>query len=253
MLVDLHTHTCRYSACSRFTPATMVKAAIAAGLDGMVLTEHDRIWGAEETEKLQQEFPQIRIFRGIEVTSDTGDHFLVYGVLEPELFYPGIPAGQLLQMVDDKGGCAVLAHAYRYSDRVPEAIFEHPLHAVEVMSSNIRRFARPRIKELASRLQIPMVAGSDGHAQDTIGMFATRFFSDDIADEKALAQAIKSGRFELHVNEEKRALANEKTKEWAKFAGRLLAQGESIEYINERFGISFSFLYALSNGWDVRL
>ncbi len=252
MLIDLHTHTCRYSPCSSFTPDSMVKAAIAAGLDGMVLTEHNHIWGEEETAELQAQYPEIKIFRGIEVASDSNDHFLVYGVLSPESFYPGMPTDKLLTIVEQEGGAVVLAHAYRYSDLVPDAIFHQPITALELCSSNIRRYAQPRIKALAEKLQVPTAAGSDGHAVETIGMFATDF-PVEITDETGLVQALKAGKFQVHVNETKVANFNGKLEEKANWAKRLLDQGESPEEIHKRHGISVTLLSALQEGLDPRV
>ena len=193
MLIDLHTHTCRYSACSNFTPQSMVRGAIAAGLDGMVITEHDHIWGKDEIEELRAEFPEIKIFRGIEVSCGL-DHFLVYGVLEEGLFYRDMPVRKLLDIVDERGGCVVLAHAYRYYDGVPDTLFETPtIDAIEFAAVTFAVHPEP-LEQLAQRLKVPKVAGSDGHAETTIGMFATRF-PQDIANEQELVAAIKAGKW----------------------------------------------------------
>ena len=67
MRFDLHTHTNRYSSCGRATPWEMMTAAIEHSLDGVVITEHDTLWGEAEIEELREAFPQLVILRGIEV------------------------------------------------------------------------------------------------------------------------------------------------------------------------------------------
>ena len=44
MRIDLHTHTSALSFDSNIAPQELVRLAKKRGLDGLVLTEHDRIW-----------------------------------------------------------------------------------------------------------------------------------------------------------------------------------------------------------------
>lgn len=252
MIIDLHTHTCRYSPCSRFTPHTQVEAAIAAGLDGIVITEHGVIWGADEIEELRKDFPGFTILRGVEITVASGDDFLVYGVLEPDLLYQHMPARKLLETVAEKGGFVALAHPYRYFDYVAPEVYDGLLNAVEIMSSNIRRYAHDRIRQLAEELQVPVIAGSDGHAPTTIGMFATKFEAE-IRNEAELVAALHSGRYTLHKNQEKIDAMNREIEKTAEYVKGLLDNGLSPEEIRRRFGISQTLILGVSNGWDPRV
>lgn len=252
MIIDLHTHTCRYSPCSRFTPHSQVEAAIESGLDGIVITEHGVIWSEDEVAELRKEFPNFTILRGVEITVASGDDFLVYGVLEPELFYQRMPARELLDKAAEKGGFVALAHAYRYSDDVAPEVYDGLLDAVEVMSSNIRRYSRDRIRQLANELQVPVIAGSDGHAPATIGMFATNFEAD-ITNERELVEALRSRQYTLHKNQAKIDAKNREIEETVANVKRLLGNGLTPEEIRQRFGISQTLIRAVSRGLDARV
>ncbi len=80
MYLDLHIHTTAYSGCSNMTPDEMAVAAKNAGLDGVCITEHNRIWKKEDAESLAHKH-DIAIFRGMEITSTGGD-ILVFGLDE---------------------------------------------------------------------------------------------------------------------------------------------------------------------------
>ena len=62
MLIDLHNHTTPRSACSVMTPDDLVDFARRAGLDALCITEHDRIWKADELRELSEkhDFPLLR-------------------------------------------------------------------------------------------------------------------------------------------------------------------------------------------------
>jgi predicted metal-dependent phosphoesterase TrpH len=98
MLIDLHVHTPRYSSCARSAPEEMVARAQEVGLDGLVITEHHVVWPADELAALQARFPAVRLFRGVEITTDTGDDFLIYGPPQENLFWPRMRADELLAL-----------------------------------------------------------------------------------------------------------------------------------------------------------
>src|SRR2546423_15273689 len=51
---DLHMHTRRYSPDSEIDPFDLVRRAREVGLDGIVITEHDRLWPEDELEELRK-------------------------------------------------------------------------------------------------------------------------------------------------------------------------------------------------------
>ena len=60
MLIDLHNHTWPRSHDSVLDPEDLVQRAKAAGLDGICLTEHDKIWDHATVKQMEEkaQFPR---------------------------------------------------------------------------------------------------------------------------------------------------------------------------------------------------
>lgn len=196
MYIDLHVHTSRYSACGQDTPEQMVRAAVEKGVAGLVLTEHDLLWPRSELAKLQSKYEEIRLYRGMEVTSLRGDHFLVYGLSDYSEIHFGMEEARLLRTVKETGGAIILAHPFRYTNDLPEAIFNNPPHAIESQSCNIDPGLHPKILKLATQLGVAVTAASDGHSVENVGRYLTRF-PQLPADEQQLAQLIRAAYFTI--------------------------------------------------------
>jgi predicted metal-dependent phosphoesterase TrpH len=252
MRFDLHVHTGLYSSCSKAQPEEMVKAALRYGLDGIVLTEHDNLWQEVEVAALRATFPELIILRGIEVTVSTGDHFLVYGVLEPELFMPRMETRELLAIVEERGGAAVLAHPYRYRPEVPAEIFQAPPTAIECMSINICRYMQEAIVALRQELDIPYFASSDAHRPSVVGLYGLEF-SEEITDEVMLAQTLREGRFQPFAERKRIEELNTISGRELPKIQELIAEGKTNKEIREEFQYSFSVLTAIRQGGDIGL
>ncbi len=89
MRIDLHTHSLASDGTD--TPAGLVRAAVAAGLDVVALTDHDTAAGWAEAEAEAGQHP-IRLVRGMEISTvldGRGAHLLAYH-LDPT--HPGLVA-----------------------------------------------------------------------------------------------------------------------------------------------------------------
>ena len=113
MRFDLHMHTRRHSPDAETDPFELVQAAINAGLDGVVITEHDFLWPEPELEELRAAAPGLVILAGIEVTGRGGD-VLCYGVTDPLAIPRGIAWPELCREVHRQGGACVAAHPNRW-------------------------------------------------------------------------------------------------------------------------------------------
>ena len=71
--VDLHVHTSERSPCAIASEDEQIRAAIAAGLDAIFITDHHRLVPVEQLDALNRTFAPFRIFGGIEVTSQGED------------------------------------------------------------------------------------------------------------------------------------------------------------------------------------
>ena len=199
MRVDVHVHTGKYSGCAVDTPEAMVEAAIAAKLDGIVLTEHDLFWPNLPLTQLQQLYPQIKLFTGAEMTTLEGEHILALGLESFEGLYPLLPGLDLVEAIHIRGGIAIYAHPWRWNIQPAPGLSE-AVDSLEIASTNINAAMRYKIQSLQKHLNLPGIAASDSHSIDTLGMFAIDLF-EDVSTETELATAIRSGEFTNYIDQ----------------------------------------------------
>ena len=70
MKFDHHLHTARHSPDSVIDPLEMIRHALAIGLDGLVITEHDYQWEPEELAELAGRATPLRVFSGAEISAE---------------------------------------------------------------------------------------------------------------------------------------------------------------------------------------
>lgn len=205
MRLDLHVHTTAYSACSTMSPDELMAAAKENGLDGVCITEHNRIWTAEDARALSKRHG-LAVFRGMEITTTGGD-ILVFGLEEEptEMLSPSM----LKAKVDAAGAVAIAAHPFRgfllfgFADLhmdVKDAL-ENPtfsqVHGLEVCNSLVTDAENAMARDVADAAGLLKLAGSDAHKPASVGTCVTEF-QDRIEDEKSLVKAILSSRFTIH-------------------------------------------------------
>lgn len=204
MLIDLHTHTKPGSPDSFLHPDELIERSKQAGLDAVVLSEHDVTWDPAAVQALARRH-DFRIIPGLEVTTD-GGHILVYGVHEFAHFMA--KAGALADHVHRVSGAMVAAHPYRghapYNwrdaaehERSLASAIAHPayqrVHAVEVLNGHGTLLENEFSERVAAALGRPGTAGTDSHQTSDIGKAAT-YFEGDIRDEHDLVREILAGR-----------------------------------------------------------
>ncbi|MBA4157309.1 MAG: PHP domain-containing protein [Gemmatimonadetes bacterium] len=70
---DLHVHS--HVSDGRLSPAAVVEAAVAGGLDVIAITDHDTVLGVEEAQAAARAY-SLRVIPGVEVSTRHGDHEL---------------------------------------------------------------------------------------------------------------------------------------------------------------------------------
>ena len=145
MKFDLHMHTRRYSPDSEIDPLELVRRAKDIGLDGIVITEHDRLWPESELEELRAAAPGLVVLGGVEVSGRNGD-LLCYGVSDITALPRGARWGDLCREVARQGGIAVAAHPFRWGQDFEGLLRdERPeLGGLEMMSNNMVESLRQR-------------------------------------------------------------------------------------------------------------
>lgn len=190
MLLDLHCHTRRFSACSALTPDALVRAAMARGLDGVAITEHDALWPLDDIDALGREMDFV-VLRGIEVTTEVG-HVLVFGAREhrPEM----ATLDALRGLVSDDGALMFLAHPSRRYGTLPPADLAAYFDSVEAQNGTEGMLQNDNATALARGMRLPGIGGSDAHSVREVGICATNFDAA-INDEASFVAALRSGSY----------------------------------------------------------
>jgi predicted metal-dependent phosphoesterase TrpH len=177
MKFDLHLHTRRHSPDSVTDPLELLAAARAAGLDGVVITEHDYLWTEDELAELRAAAPDLVVLAGVEVAARGGD-VLVYGVTDPFAIPRGIGWAELCQEVHRQGGVALAAHPNRWGQPFERVLKDSraELDGIEVMSNNMDAGLRYQAAELLLKFpHFAQLGNSDSHAPETVGCCYTDF------------------------------------------------------------------------------
>ena len=190
MLIDLHCHTRVYSSCSVLTPDALVRAARAAGLDGVCITEHDALWPAEELRAVTADFDFL-VLAGVEVSTDAG-HVLAYGLRAcgPELS----PLRALRRRADEDGALLYMSHPVRSSQPRKPAALEDSLDSLEVCNGSEGALANETAQRLATSFRLPGIGGSDAHSAREVGACATEFESP-VGSMEDLLRELRAGRY----------------------------------------------------------
>jgi predicted metal-dependent phosphoesterase TrpH len=186
MLYDLHTHSMYSDGAA--PPEEMIKHAMAIGLNGIAITDHNEVKGAFEALRIAP--PNFKIIPGIEVSSAAG-HILGLGVIE--VIPQGLSASETVKRIHDAGGIAIAAHPFdSLRQGVKDLVFSVDFDAVEVYNGHTIMSSRsPR--DIIRNLHVPAVGGSDAHLLSEIGSVVMHLEGDPL-------EAIVKGQGRVSVN-----------------------------------------------------
>ena len=196
MKIDLHVHSKERSACGRASEEEQIRAAMAAGLDAIVFTDHHRLAPLERLKELNDRYAPFRIFSGIEITTN-GEDVLVLGLHDAALESSKWAYPDLHAFVRKHAGFIVLAHPFRYHPQVTIEVDRFVPDALEVYSRNTPQGEEDRIREIASRLGIPLLCNSDAHSTDALGTYYN-ILERSPSDEQEMIALLRLGRFTCH-------------------------------------------------------
>ncbi len=208
-LIDLHTHSAHSSPCSIMTIEALIEAAVEAGLDGVAVTEHLVIEGAEVAQEIGRRKYDFPVFCGVEAKATLFGDVLVFGCYRD--FESGISWPALRQAVQSAGGVLIPAHPFRrwnhsalwhtlkarnlpLDHRLAAMDVVQGLTAVEVLNGGSKAEENAQAAELARILDLPGVGGSDAHAAHEVGRAAT-WFPGEITTDAELVAALKRGGY----------------------------------------------------------
>lgn len=206
MLIDLHCHTIERSDDSTAPALELARNARKAGLDAIVLTDHDTFWPEDEVKKISDE-AEILVMAGVEINTD-GGHALVFG-LDEYIFGMHRPAF-LREQVDRVNGAMVMAHPYRRSlpfgvhpgsdgydqalNRAIKGEFVRVVDGAEIINGRATEEQNEFARLLLDAVGTPPLSNSDTHSVEGIGNVATEF-ERDVHDIPGLIVELQTGRF----------------------------------------------------------
>lgn len=192
MLFDTHIHENLFSGDSHLSPEQVLEEAVAAGLDGICITDHEsRGFKAYLAE--YEEIYGLKIIVGAEILTRQGD-ILVFGL--DDLPARVIPANELLAEVARAGGVAIAAHPFRNNYRGLGDNIDHlaeMLHGVEGLNGSTSDGNNYRAMESANYNNLPLLGGSDAHRPGRIGKYITEI-GVEVGGEKDFIEAVRLGK-----------------------------------------------------------
>jgi predicted metal-dependent phosphoesterase TrpH len=207
-IIDMHVHTTRGASDSSLKPVELARKAHRVGVDGVVVTEHDRLWDPRELARFRQTH-SLFVANGMEVSTELG-HILVIGL---DRYVPGIRwAEELRRVAGEAGGYMIAAHPFRHYfqrvyweregwepfDLTPQQAARLPLFemvdAIEVLNGGNNERENLYALEVAQALGKPGIGGSDAHSDQGVGIYTT-VFEKRLETEEDLLCELKAGRF----------------------------------------------------------
>jgi predicted metal-dependent phosphoesterase TrpH len=187
--IDFHSHT-RASKDSLANPARIISAACRKRLDRLVITDHNSIYGAVETQALAPDL----IIVGEEIKTTKGEILAAFVTEEvPSYLSPQ----ETIQRLRDQNAFISVSHPFdnRSGAWALQDLLEiiHLVDAIEVFNARIiKPEANALAQEFAREYQLPGTVGSDAHAPFELGV--CRLELPDFTGPDGLRQVIRQGK-----------------------------------------------------------
>lgn len=197
--IDLHVHTKERSACGSSTEEAQIRAAMEAGLDAIVFSDHDRLAPQNRLQELNDKYAPFKVFGGIEVSIWDNrlfgfEHILVLGIQDTRLEKYTWSYPDLYKFVRECDGFLAVAHLFRFNPTSGLDLGKYPPDALEGHSNNISMKIEPKILSMAQKLDLPILSNSDAHHTSMIGQHYNTL-SHEPSDDKDLIECLMSRQF----------------------------------------------------------
>ncbi|MFC2142802.1 PHP domain-containing protein [Candidatus Aenigmatarchaeota archaeon] len=197
MLLEMHAHTTysrrmkvKYDGVS--TPEEIIKAAKAANLDAITITDHNTMYGYQKAKKYGKKYG-VKVFPGEEISSIDG-HVIGFGINQQ--IRAGMTAEETIDKIHNQGGIAIAVHPF---DLHNKGIKEKALKcdATEMFNAiNIERLSNIKARRFIMKNKLPYTAGSDAHSAEMVG----RAVNDlDTTSIDSVIRSIKKRKNKLHT------------------------------------------------------
>lgn len=184
MKIDFHVHSF-YSEDSFQSFEKIIQKAEKSGLDGIVILDHNTIEGSDRLgaylEARYHNLPlneRLVVIRAGEYSTEEG-HLVIIGLKTPlevilEMNHKWFKCRDVVIEAKKQGATIILAHPFRWKHRLPSEWLLNQVDAIEVFNGRTcfvkgNYNANAKAVELAKKLNLPIVGGSDGHLTAEIG------------------------------------------------------------------------------------
>jgi predicted metal-dependent phosphoesterase TrpH len=184
---DFHNHT-TFSPDSQTSPKALVEALVAHPVvKAAAVTDHDTIKGLDTVRKLAEPYSDILIIPGVEIASRQGD-IVVLGVQE----MPPKPwdVEDIVDFAKATGCVTIAVHPFRAFGLADE-VADSGVDAIEVYNGGSSGLENSKARDLAKKLGLPGVAGSDSHRPSELFSVYTEVQASMDVDE--ILDAIRKG------------------------------------------------------------
>ncbi|MCB2155938.1 PHP domain-containing protein [bacterium] len=173
ILFDLHCHTQEHSYDGHLPAVQLLQGSVEAGFSGVVITDHNTVWTADELADLRREAGVPEDFflaSGQEIRTAVdgiicGD-LLAYGLTEN--IADGIDPAEVLRMLDEAGGFCLAAHVGQPRWGFCEKIADYPIRVAETWNGRYGNSHESRAVPLAEDYGLIQTGGSDAHNPDQV-------------------------------------------------------------------------------------
>ncbi len=184
-------------------PEELVAAARAAGLHALAVTDHNTCEAVDymiERGLLREDGAPVDgflVIPGVEVSTAEG-HLLCLGRRLPASL-KGLPAAEVCRVAHEAGGLCVAPHPYDlFRAGIRENVLDTlPLDGIEVFNAAITlKRHNHKALEYAQSRGLPMIAGSDAHHAESVGVAYTVLETDDFSADGVLAAMRRGGELQ---------------------------------------------------------
>lgn len=195
--IDLQTHTNRSPECGWTSPSRLIGQAVAVGLDGLAVTDHNTMEAVERAKWVAED--GFLVIPAMEIDTTEGQ---IIGLFLSDPIDPWQSPGATIDAIHRQGGIALTPHPFDSLREGLATIHDHAdeLDAIETINSRcLLDQYNQRAAEFAAEHDLPATGGSDAHFATEVGQAHTVVdVESDIHryDEKleAVKTAIRDGR-----------------------------------------------------------
>lgn len=180
----VHVHTGHSVDCWS-SPESLVRKAVALGIDVLAVTDHDTWQGAVDVLRVvSRTQARLRVVIGSEVATDQGDVIALF--LGDDIRTRA--AAQFCDEVHSQGGLVLLPHPYKWH-RLDEELMSR-IDLIEIHNGRTGRAENEKAAALARDRGLPALVGPDAHRVGELGLARNVFEGPLPPDEAGLKRAL---------------------------------------------------------------